>query len=163
MGIRSQNVQVRVTPEQKAVLRRLAKRANQDLSSYILSRSLPAAGARFDALLRNLRGDSSPRFALAAINDFLSGLLPVQLTEGVEHAELSGLSQFLQNYVAAMVEQACSRNRVVPPPWVCEIQPLVEPYFAEELTSLRPHLLRAAPVAFKRRNLFVDSSIGARV
>jgi hypothetical protein len=27
----------------------------------------------------------------------------------------------------------------------------------------RPHLLKEAPVAFKRRNLFVDSTVGNRV
>ncbi len=163
MVIRSQNIQVRVTPEQKAALRRLAKRADQDLSSYILSRSLPADGARFDTLVSNLRDDPNPRFVLAALNDFLGELVAVQLAEAVRHADLSGLSQFLQNYLAAMVEQACALKRAAPPPWVRDVSPLVEPYFAGDLKALRPHLLRVSPVAFKRRNLFVDSSIGARV
>jgi len=163
MGTRSQQIQVRVTPGQKAELRRLAKRANQDLSSYILSRSLPASGARFEKLVDNLRDDLNPRFGLAALNDFLSELLPAQTDDAVRFAELAGLSQFLQNYVAAMVEQACAQKRVTPPQWVREVPPLGEPYFAGDLKTLRQHLLRVAPVPFKRRNLFVDSSIGDRV
>jgi hypothetical protein len=39
----------------------------------------------------------------------------------------------------------------------------VEPSFATEPPGLRLHLLRSAPVAFMRRNLFVDASIGDRV
>lgn len=163
MGIRNQQIQVRVTAGQKTALRRLAKRANQDLSGYILSRSLPLESARFENLLSNLREDTNPRFGLAALNDFLGELLAVEIADGVRHADLSGLSPFLQNYVAAMVEQACARKGVSPPPWVREVAPLAEPYFAGNLEALRPHLLRTAPVPFKRRNLFVDSSLGARV
>jgi hypothetical protein len=36
------------------------------------------------------------------------------------------------------------------------------PFFATRLKSLRPHLLRTTPVAFRRRNIFADSTIGAR-
>lgn len=163
MGTRSQQIQVRVTPGQKAALRTLAKRTNQDLSSYILSRSLPADGARFEKLVHNLHDDPNPRFGLAALNDFLSELLPTQIDDAARFAELAGLSQFLQNYVAAMVEQACAQKRATPPTWVREVPPLDEPHFAGGLKTLRVHLLRASPVPFKRRNLFVDSSIGDQV
>ncbi len=163
MGIKSQQIQIRVTAGQKTALRRLAKRANQDLSSYILSRSLPSESARFENLLSSLRSDPDPRFALAALNDFMNELLPTQIAEALRYADLAGLSQLLQNYVAAMVEQACSRKRAAPPQWVREVTPLAEPYFASELKALRSHLLLAAPVPFKRRNLFVDSSLGDRV
>lgn len=163
MGKRSQHIQLRVTPKEKSALRQFARRANQDLSSYILSRSLPAAGVQFEELVEGLRGDTNSRFALAALNDFLTGLLPVQIADAVRHADLSGISQFLQNYLAAMVEQTCARNRAAAPPWVRDVVPLAEPYFAGGLNALRPHLLRTAPVPFKRRNLFVDSTVGARV
>jgi hypothetical protein len=43
------------------------------------------------------------------------------------------------------------------------VPPLDEPHFATPLRGLRLHLLRASPVAFKRRNIFVDSSVGDRV
>jgi hypothetical protein len=62
-----------------------------------------------------------------------------------------------------MVEQASQQRDVPPPAWSRDVPPLEEPYFATPLRSLRLHLLRQAPVLFKRRNLFVDSAVGARV
>jgi hypothetical protein len=52
---------------------------------------------------------------------------------------------------------------VTPPTWAGSVEPLDRPHFATPLRSLRLHLLRASPVPFKRRNIFVDSSVGARV
>jgi hypothetical protein len=46
---------------------------------------------------------------------------------------------------------------------VRDVVPLTEPYFPTPLKSLREHLLIAAPIPFKRRNIFVDASIGQRV
>jgi hypothetical protein len=43
------------------------------------------------------------------------------------------------------------------------VEPLERPWFAVPFASLRPHLLSAAPIAFKRRNLFVDATVGDRV
>jgi len=37
------------------------------------------------------------------------------------------------------------------------------PWFAVPFPSLRPYLLRVSPVAFKRRNIFIDSTVGDRV
>jgi hypothetical protein len=81
----------------------------------------------------------------------------------VAAAELDDLSPYLQNYLAAMVELASQQKGVAPPAWTRNVEPLEEPHFATELPGLRLHLLRSAPVAFKRRNLFVDASIGDRV
>ena len=163
MSIRSQQLQIRVTPAQKLALRRLAKRANQDVSSYVLSRSIPMYGGQFENLIASLRDDPNPPFGLAALNDFLSELLPTQIGEAVQFADVAALSPFLQNYIAAMVEQACAQRRAEPPSWVGEVPPLERPHFAGQLKSVRPHLLLVAPVPFRRRNLFVDSSVGDRV
>jgi hypothetical protein len=43
------------------------------------------------------------------------------------------------------------------------VKPLERPWFASSLKSLRLHLLTASPPPFRRRNLFVDSTIGDRV
>lgn len=163
MAVRNEYIQVRVTHEQKTELRQLAKRAGQDLSSYILARSLVPENARFVKLLESLRIDSNPAFALAALNDFLGQLPAAQLDDATADTDLSMLPPLLQNYVAAMVEQACVLKRIAPPPWTREVAPLDEPYFAGGLKTLRTYLLSVSPVAFKRRNLFVDSSLGARV
>jgi len=163
MAGRSTQLQIRVTREQKETLRRLAHLAGQDMSSYVLSRALPDAKLRFAGLLGALRAEEEPGFVLAELNDLLSGLASAELQEAVEHAELAGLSSYLRNYVAAMVELAVHRRGVSPPSWVHDIEPLDAPRFPTSLAGLRLHLLRSAPVPFKRRNIFVDSSLGDRV
>lgn len=165
MSTKSQQLQIRVTPAQKAALRRLARGAGQDVSGYVLSRTLPEARVRFGEIIRALRDGEDHRFALAELNDLLSDLTRAQLPDAVALAppEMRDLSPFLQNYVAAMVEHASHQREAPAPSWVGDVPPLETPYFATPLRSLRLHLLRAAPVPFKRRNLFVDSGVGARV
>ena len=164
MSAKSQHLQIRVTPRQKAALKRLAGAAGEDVSSYVLSRALPPAQRRFEELLALLAGgDDETRYALAELNDVLTGLARNEFRDAVPYADVSRLSPWLANYVAAMVEQACSVKGVAPPVWTGRVSALETPWFAAPLKSLRLHLLRSSPVAFKRRNQFVDSSIGARV
>ena len=165
MSTKSQQLQIRVTADQKAALKRLARDAGQDLSGYVLARALPEARLRFAEIIRALRGGEDHRFALAELNDLLADLTRAQLSDAVAVAppELRDLSPLLQNYVAAMVEQASHQREVPAPSWGRDVPPLEAPYFATPLRSLRLHLLRAAPAPFKRRNIFVDSGVGARV
>jgi hypothetical protein len=165
MAAKSEQLQIRVTPGQKAALKRLARAAGQDLSAYVLARALPEARLRFGEIVGGLRQAEDERFGLAELHDLLAGLTAGQLADAVAVAppDLRELAPWLQNYVAAMVEQACGQEGVPPPLWVRTIAPLEWPRFAVPLKSLRLHLLRSAPVAFRRRNLFVDSGLGARV
>lgn len=165
MGRKSQQLQIRVTPEQKETLKRLARQAGQDVSSYVLSRALSQPHLRFAKIVRSLADAQDHRFALAELNDLLAGLTARQLPEAVASAppEFGRLSALHQNYVAAMVEQACGDRRVAPPRWVRDVPPLEEPHFATPLRSLRLHLLRSTPVPFKRRGIYVDAGVGARV
>ena len=169
MSSRTQQLQIRVSPAQKAALKRLARQAGKTVSSYVLERILPPGAGRFMEILdrlrttRNAGGDDEGRFVLAELNDFLSSLAPEELGSAIREADLSGLSPFLRNYVAAMTEQAAVRVGVLPPAWTRAVEPLDEPYFATDLVSLRPHLLRESPVPYRRRNLFVDASVGDRV
>lgn len=160
---KSAQLQIRVTPAQKEKLKRLARRAGLNMSSYVLTRVLPPARARFHDLVQALARDHDPRFALAELNDLLTELASAEFAQAVAEVALDGLSPALQNYVAAMVEQAAHVKNVTPPEWVREVAPLEEPYFATPFAALRPYLLRAAPVAFKRRNIFIDSGLGDRV
>lgn len=163
MAAKSSQLQIRVAPAQKAALRRLARAAGLDVSAYVLARALPPAQARFSGILRALREAEDRRFALAELNDFLQACAPGGFAEAVEHADLGELPAQVRNYVAAMVEQAAGQKRVAAPAWAQDVAPLDSPYFATPLVSLRLHLLRGAPVAFKRRNIFVDAGVGARV
>ena len=160
---KTRQLQIRVTPEQKSTLARLARRAGQDDSSFVLARALPSMAVRFGEILSALGEADRQRFALAELSDLLVELAPRELAVVTGHAEPRGLSPYLQNYVAAMVELAAHQKRVAPPAWVREVPPLEEPRFATPLEGLRLHLLGVSPVPFKRRNLFIDSSVGDRV
>ncbi|MBI3890437.1 MAG: hypothetical protein HY303_02780 [Candidatus Wallbacteria bacterium] len=163
MATRTEVVQLRVSPAQKAMLKRRARRSGESLSGYILARALPQEQSTFQELLRDLAEEESRSHVLAALHDFLTELAPGQFRNAVHDAELRGLSPVIQNYVAAMVEQASNRSGVEPPGWIRQVTPLEEPFFTTAMRSLRLHLLKSAPVPFKRRNLFIDSGIGKRV
>jgi uncharacterized protein (DUF1778 family) len=163
MAAKSQFLQIRVTPGEKAQLVRRAHASGQDLSTYVMDRALPPAEATFLEVVRTLATQADPAYALAELNDLLSQLTPLDFASVVQDVPLGDLSPFLQSYVAAMVDVAADRIDCPPPAWTAEISGLDEPWFATPLPGLRLHLLRSAPIPFKRRNLFVDASVGARV
>jgi uncharacterized protein (DUF1778 family) len=163
MEAKTRQLQIRVTPAQKVSINRLARRAGQSVSSYVLSRVLPQERQRFCEIVRALREEEGHRFVLAELNDFLARLTPLEFEDSVGDVDLEGLTPLARNYVAAMVEQAASLKGMGPPRWTTDVEPLEEPWFAVPFPSLRSHLLRVAPVAFKRRNMFVDSTVGDRV
>jgi hypothetical protein len=163
MAQKSDQLQIRVSPGEKAALRKAAAAAGQDVSRYVLARALPPARARFEELLGLFDGVSDHRYPLAELNDLLSALTASELREAVTPAVPDRLSPFIKNYIAAMVELSCHLRGVPAPGWVADVAPLEKPHFAAPLMSLRLHLLRASPVPFKRRNIFIDASLGARV
>lgn len=163
MSARNSQLQIRVTTQQKALLRQRARAAGLGMSAYVLARALPSSADRFGPLVRDLATADDPRPVLADLNDLLTGLTPAEFGPAVAGASVTALSPYLANYLAAMTEQAAHQKRVDPPAWVRDVKPLEAPHFVTALRSLRPHLVRHAPVPFKRRNIFVDSSVGARV
>jgi len=160
---KTSQLQIRVTPAQKARLRRLAAAAGQDVSVYVLDRVLPAAGERFQALVGRLARVEDWRYVLAELHDLLAGLMPAEFGPAVAGGVGGRLSPLLANYVAAMVEHVAVRLGVSAPGWVRDVPPLDAPHFATPLVGLRLHLLQASPVAYKRRNIFVDAAVGRRV
>ena len=126
-----------------------------------------AGGAAVSELTRAVAGASSDaaerRFAFAELHDFLAALAPGEFASAVRESPPAGTDPYTANYIAGMVETAAHRNRLPPPAWTDRVAPLAEPVFGTALTSLRLHLLTAAPPAFRRRNIFIDASIGARV
>ncbi len=160
---KSHQLQILVSADQKAALRRQARRAGMDMSTYVLARALPSSAARIATLIGALADEDPPRFALAELNDVLNGLPASSYPEAVEGVDVGHLSPYLQNYVTAMVEHAALQKGVSPPEWARDIEPLEAPVFAVPFPRLRTYLLRSSPVAFKRRNLFVDATVGDRV
>lgn len=133
-----------------------------DLTGWILARLLPDEGIRLRALIRDLAGEEDPSFALAELNDFLSSLGAAGLAAAMELPPEVRLDDLRANQVAAMIETAAQRLGVQPASWVAQTAPLGTPWFSSGLTSLRLHLLTHSPPAFRRRNLFVDSTLGDR-
>jgi uncharacterized protein (DUF1778 family) len=161
---KNQQLQIRVSAAEKAAIQRAAARAGMDMSRYVLSRLLPPLDQTFKELVRALTAkESQRRYVLAELNDFLSALSPQQLAAATSEPPSATPEPYLANYVAAMIETAAHRAGVAPPLWTANIAPLDEPSFGTPLPSLRLHLLLSAPPSFRRRNIFVDSSVGDRV
>jgi len=114
----------------------------------------------FQRLTNQLRNEK-PAYVLAELNDLLTSAPRGQ----IELLSAPSIDDpYLANYVAAMVEQAIHlKGGVRPPTWTSGIAPLARPVFAAPWMSLRAHLLLESPVPFRRRNIFIDSSIGDRV
>ena len=160
---KSVQLQIRVSPAEKAAIQRAARRAGLGMSAYVLARALPALPRRFEALTASCLDAEGARFALAELNTWLADLGAGELRDAVATPLPPGLTPYLANYVAAMVEYACAQRGVAPPAWTRGIAPLAEPAFGSTLASLRLHLLTHSPPPFRRRNIFIDSSVGARV
>lgn len=156
-------LQIRVSPREKALIQRAARRAGLDMSVYILERLLPEPATRFAALVGQLAAADRPAYALAAMNDFLSQCAAGELTAAIANAPQAALTPLLRNYLAAMVEVAAARHGLSPPTWVRAIPPLEQPWFGSELESLRLYLLTHSPAPFRRRNIFIDATLGDRV
>jgi hypothetical protein len=99
-------------------------------------------------------------YPLAELND----LLTAAAGEEIEKLPPPSIPDpYRLNYVTAMVEMAAHRAHVIPPLWTAGVEPLSTPVFIDPSLNLRAHLLTASPPPFRRRNIFIDSSIGARV
>jgi uncharacterized protein (DUF1778 family) len=156
-------LQIRVSDAEKDAIRAAAKRAGLDMSTYVLSRVLSLPAQEFQKAVNRLSGPVRASFVLADINMLLSKLTATELRDAVANAPELELSRFLANYVSAMVETACARHGIRVPRWTRKVPPLDAPAFGSELKSLRLHLLTRSPAAFRRRNIFIDSSVGDRV
>lgn len=132
-------------------------------SSRATSRSIGTTQTDVVELLRRLGDESQRRCALAEMNDLLVSLPPDELRAAVHAPPPVALSPQTANYAAAMVEYACSRAGIESPLWTATVPPLDDPVFGSTLPSLRLHLLTHSPPPFRRRNIFIDTSLGGRV
>jgi uncharacterized protein (DUF1778 family) len=165
MKSKDQFLQIRVTPNEKAAIKAAAARAGMDMSRWVLNKLFPAAQQTFQELARSLSAadPARRRYVLADLNDFLTHLDPFTLRQAVADAPPAALELYLANYVAAMVETAAGRTDIPPPSWTAAIAALPEPVFGTALPGVRLHLLLRSPPAFRRRNIFIDASVGDRV
>lgn len=163
MKPKTAQLQIRVTAHEKNAIQRLARQAGMGMSAYVLGRVLSVPSTRFSDLVAACNDSGSAGFGLAELNSFLASLSGPELKDAVARAPALKSTPFVGNYVAAMVEYACQKRDVPVPGWVRDIEPLAEPAFASGLLGIRLHLLTHSPPPFRRRNIFIDSSIGDRV
>ncbi len=156
-------LQIRVSRTEKSAIQRAAKLANMDMPSYVLARVLPPVTLELQALFDELRVTDNTRFTLSAINTVLTRLNSRELRSLDSIQVPAELTSYLQNYVAAMVEYVCIKHQVTLPHWTKAIVPLKEPVFVSGLLSLRLYLLTHSPAPFRRRNIFVDTTIGGEL
>src|SRR5690348_7637255 len=106
------------------------------------------------------RGRPRISYPLAELNDLLTAATGAEV-ESLWRPEIE--DPYRLNYVTAMVELAAHRTGVVPSLWTASVPPLPVPVFIDRSLKLRAHLLTASPVPFRRRNIFIDTSLGGRV
>jgi len=159
--MKTSQLQIRVSDREKAAIQRAARRAGLDVSKWVLGRLLPDAGARFQEALAVLATSPEPRYAVAELSDLLAGLSPTELRAAVSEPPRARLDPYWLNYTAAMVETA-TQQQGMSPAWTAEVTPLEHPVFGSDLESLRLYLLANALPAFRRRNIFVDATVGDR-
>ncbi len=158
---KSTQLQIRISPRDKAALSRRAKAAGMDVSSFVLACVLPASRRELEQVLRPTDAGTA-KHRLAALHAALVRWNRAELDAAIGlPIEMPG-EAWEANYIAALIEQACVRHAVPLPAWVQGVAPLEQPWFASQLGSLRLHLLTQSPAAFRRRNLFVDTSLGGQ-
>ena len=161
---KTHQLQIRISAEEKALIRARAARAGMDVSKWVLQQVLPPVERKFQALCRELASRPESRsFAVAEFQDWFHRLTGPEFMRAVRYPPDARLPSFEANYLAAMIEQASAIKAVKPPQWTATVEVLDSPWFASSLKSLRLYLLTHSPPPYRRRNLFIDSSIGQRV
>lgn len=162
MPIKSAQLQIRVTPEQKRTMKRLARESATDMSSWILDRVLPPESLRFQALTGALARSEARPYALAEVEDYLRSLPVGAFARATSEAPRSPIDPATLNHLAGAIDRAAVKRGVAPPAWVKRVPASTTPTFGSRLKSARLHLLTNSPVAMRRRNVFVDASIDER-
>ncbi len=160
---KSSQLQIRVSPKEKAAIARYAHKANMGISEWVLNKALPSQQQAFGDLLGQLKSAPDPKYVLAEIHDLLNVAAGDEFDLMTANPPSVSLSPYLANYVAAMVEYAAAQKERKAPSWTSEVPSLEHPVFGSDLESLRLYLLTHSPPPFRRRNIFVDSTIGQRV
>lgn len=163
MARKTSQLQIRVTPDQKRILQRLAREASMDVSSWVLRRVLPDEAERFQRLAAELIAPARIPFALAEVADFLRPLARAAFLRAVSGPPRVRIDPLTLNHLAGAIELATARHGLVPPAWTGKVRVPDTPTFGSSLKSVRLHLLTRAPVALRRRNVFMDASIDDRV
>ena len=160
---KSSQLQIRVSPQEKAIIVRYAQKAKIGISQWVLSKTLPSGQQAFLELLGQLKSTSNPKYILAQIHDMLSVAAADEFELMVAQPPGVDLTEYVANYVAAMVEYAAMQKGRRAPSWTRQVPALKTPVFGSDFKSLQLYLLTHSPPPFRRRNIFIDATVGQRV
>ena len=160
---KTEQLQIRLSPVEKARIKRAARSAKLPMSDWVLSRLLPDSQQQLHELVAAIVRAETPSYPLASLNDFLAQLTADEFKNALLEKPLLPGDEYLANYITAMIEYTAHTNKVAAPDWVADIRPLNRPRFASNLKSLRRHLLMRSPPPFRNRNIFIDSTVGDRL
>lgn len=161
--MKTSHIQLRLSPEQKEAIRVAATRANLDMSQWVLNKIFPRPRARLLAImwqLKSMQDKVERHYVLNDLNAFLVSLTKDDLLSAVSEDPSVSLNETMGNYVAAMIEQICVAHNAQAPKWLAERDGLRDPFFGSDLVSLRLYLLSVSPPPFRKRNIFIDSTVG---
>lgn len=160
MAAKTSQLQIRVSPEQKALLKEAAGRSGISVSAYVLRRALPARPDELAPIADRVADHRRRPRALAELILRLSAVPEGDFEAAAESVDPAGHTAVVQNCLAAAVEHVSRARGAELPRWVAKVQPLSRPHFAWELRSLRPYQMRAALPSFKRRGLYIPAPPG---
>jgi len=159
---KSEYLQIRVSKQEKEIIKASAHSAGVDMSAWILKKILFNKAKGFIKIIQKFMTEEQS-FVFAELHDFLAQLQTFDFELAVDIEPTSKLTDFQINYIIAMIVHRANQLKVLNPAWIKNHKILSKPYFGTNLKSLRLHLLINSPLAFKQRNIFIDSSIGERV
>jgi len=163
-GKKTEFLQIRISKEDKALIKAAAKSAGEDMSQWILNRILSKDSSEFLKLTDRLADNETESFYIfAQIHDFLASLSKKNFMSAVDLPPNFDLSGFKGSYLAAMIEERANQLKEAAPEWTERYGSLEKPHFGTNLKGLRLHLLANSPPPFRKRNIFIDSTVGARV
>ncbi len=160
---RSKFLQFRVSAQEKRVIAKYAQKAGLDMTSWVKRQLFSSNVRQYFDLLEAILNQKMTREALAHLNDFLYQLNKKEFIEVVQDPPEPFENTFQGNYIAAMVEMAANQKKIKTPSWTLKYEGLEDPYFASDMQKLRLHLLISSPSPFRKRNIFVDSTVGDRI
>ncbi|MBI3617816.1 MAG: hypothetical protein HY210_06330 [Candidatus Omnitrophica bacterium] len=160
---KSLQLQIRVSPREKETIARYAKMTKMGMSEWILSKALPPGQQAFQGLLAQLNTAANPKYILAQIHDMLNAAGGDEFELMVAQPPGAVLTDYLANYVAAMIEYTAVQKGRKTPSWTRQVPPLKAPVFGSDFKSLQLYLLTHSPPPFRRRNIFIDATVGQRV
>lgn len=157
-------LQIRLSKHEKELIVKAAGANGVNISKWIMQRIMIDKRSQFQSICLKMSKDiTNKSFYLSDLNDYLTNLSANEFLIALDTRPNVKLSISDWNIIVAMIDYAAYKKRAKSPDWLNDVEPLQHPLFATELTTVRQYLLITSPIAFRRRNIFVDTSIGGMV